>query len=206
MKKVLAVCGATATGKTALSVAVAERLGGEIISADALLVYRGLNIGTAKPSKEERRGIPHYMIDVAEPTENFSVSDYERLALPILEDIFARGKVPVLCGGTGFYMNALLYRSSFGTTPADPAVRRKYERIAEEKGRNYLHGLLCACDKESAEKLHENDVKRVIRALEIFDLTGRKKSEQCDGDAPRYEFRAFAFDYPKRFTDGSMRA
>ncbi len=206
MKKVLAVCGATATGKTALSVAVAERLGGEIISADALLVYRGLNIGTAKPSKEERRGIPHYMIDVAEPTDNFSVSDYERLALPILEDIFARGKVPVLCGGTGFYMNALLYRSSFGTTPADPAVRRKYERIAEEKGRNYLHGLLYTCDKESAEKLHENDVKRVIRALEIFELTGRKKSEQCDGDAPRYEFRAFAFDYPREALYGRINA
>lgn len=197
MKKVLVICGATATGKTDLAVSLARRLNGEIISADSLLVYRGLNIGTAKPTQEERRGIPHYMIDVASPCDRFSVSDYERLALPLLEDISARGKVPIICGGTGFYINSLLYQSSFGKAPANDAVRQKYERIAEEKGREYLHGLLRECDAESAERLHENDVKRVIRALEIFELTGRKKSEQCDGDIPRYSFEAFAYDYPR---------
>ena len=106
--KLIVICGATATGKSDLAVECAKRLNGEIVSCDAFLVYRGLNIGTAKPTKEEMQGIPHYMIDVAEPDEKFSVSDFERLALPVLKDILSRNKTPVLCGGTGFYMNALL--------------------------------------------------------------------------------------------------
>ena len=197
MRKVLVVCGATASGKSALAVECCKRLGGEVISCDALLVYKGLNIGTAKPTREEMGGIPHHMIDVVEPTQNFSVSDFERLALPIVEDILARGKVPVLCGGTGFYINALLYQSSFGNTPADEAVRKKYEQIERERGREYLHDLLKERDRESAEKLHANDVKRVIRALEIYELTGRKKSEQNDGNIARYPFTAVAFDYER---------
>ncbi len=197
MKKILAVCGATASGKTALAVECAKRLNGEIISCDALLVYRGLNIGTAKPSLEERQGISHYMIDVADPCDNFSVSDFERLATPVLEDILARGKTPVLCGGTGFYMNALLFSHSFGSTPASEEVRKKYEQTEREKGREYLHRLLEEVDCESAEKIHFNDVKRVIRALEIYELTGRKKSEQNDAPVPRYPYVAVAFDYPR---------
>lgn len=137
------------------------------------------------------------MIDAVEPTESFSVSDYERLALPILNDILSRGKVPIICGGTGFYMNVLLFEHSLGKTPADPTLRAKYEKIAAEKGNAYLHTMLQSVDKESAEKLHENDVKRVIRALEIYELTGKKKSEQCDGDKPRIPYRAVAFDYPR---------
>lgn len=197
MKKILAVCGATASGKTALAVECAKRLGGEIISCDALLIYRGLNIGTAKPTLEERQGIPHYLIDVADPRESFSVSDFERLSIPVLEDILARGKTPILCGGTGFYMNALLFKSSFGSTPASSELRAKYEQIEREKGREYLHSLLAEVDKASAEKLHFNDVKRVIRALEIYELTGKKKSEQADGFTPRYPYLAVAFDYPR---------
>ncbi len=195
--KLLAICGATASGKTALAVECAKRLGGEIVSCDALLVYRGLNIGTAKPSAEERGGIPHYMIDVVEPTEKFSVSDFERLALPAVEDIAVRGKVPVLCGGTGFYMNALLYRSGFGQTPASEEIREKYEALAREKGKAYLHAKLEEVDPESAAILHENDVKRVIRALEIFELTGRKKSEQNDRLSARFPFVAVAVNYPR---------
>lgn len=197
MKKILVVCGATASGKTALAAECARRLNGEVISADALLVYKGLNIGTAKPTEEEKLGIPHHMIDVCEPTESFSVSDYERLALPVLEEILSRGKTPVLCGGTGFYMNALLYRNSFGNTPADGKVRERYEKLEAEKGKEYLHSLLREVDPESAAVLHVNDVKRVIRALEIYELTGRKKSEQKDGKIPRYPFCAVAFDYPR---------
>ena len=197
MRKILAVLGATASGKTALGVEVSKLLNGEVVSCDALLIYRGLSIGTAKPTIEEMGGIPHHMIDVVLPSESYSVSDFERAALPIVEDIFSRGKVPVLVGGTGFYMNAILFQSSFGKTPADPAVRRKYEKIAEEEGREKLHELLRKADPESAEKLHYNDVKRVIRALEIYELTGRKKSEQNDGDTPRYPFTAVAFDYPR---------
>ena len=195
--KLLAVCGATATGKTALAVECAKRLNGEIVSCDALLIYKRLNIGTAKPTQEERGGIPHYMIDVAEPTEKFSVSDFERLALPAVEDILSRGKVPILCGGTGFYMNAVLYQSGFGLTPASEEVRQKYEKLEREEGRAALHRRLEEVDPESAALLHENDVKRVVRALEIYELTGRKKSEQKDGAKARYPFEAVAFDFPR---------
>ena len=195
--KLVVICGATATGKSALAVEVAKRLNGEVISADAFLVYRRLNIGTAKPTQEEMGGIPHYMIDVADPKDKFSVSDYEKLALPILNDIIARGKTPILCGGTGFYMNALLYAQSFGNAPASEEVRQKYEGILAEKGKEYLHSLLEQVDPESAAVLHTNDTVRVIRALEIFELTGRKKSEQNDEKIPRYPFVSFAFDYPR---------
>ncbi len=197
MKKLLVVCGATATGKTALAVECAKRLNGEVVSADALLVYRGLTIGTAKPTKEEMGGVPHHMIDVAEPTERFSVSDYERLARPIVEDILARGKLPVLCGGTGFYLNALLYERTLGGAPADAALRARLEAVAEEKGKAYLHEMLREVDPESAETLHENDVRRVIRALEIYALTGKRKSEQHDALTPRYDFSAVAFAFPR---------
>ncbi len=195
--KALVVCGATATGKTALAAECALRLGGEVVSADSMLVYRGLDIGTAKPTAEERRGVPHHMIDVAEPGSDFSVSDYERMALPVVNDLLSRGKVPVLCGGTGFYLNALLYRSGFGGTPADPSVREKYMRIADAEGREALHARLSAVDPESAAALHPNDVKRVVRALEIYELTGRKKSDQRDLPIPRFPFLAVAFDYPR---------
>ena len=204
MNKILVVCGATATGKTALAAECARILHGEVISADALLVYKGLNIGTAKPTQAEMRGVPHYMIDVCEPTEAFSVSDFERLALPLMEDILSRGKTPVLCGGTGFYMNALLYKSSFGNTPADLRVRQEYERMEKEKGREHLHALLQEADPERAQRLHPNDVKRVIRALEIYALTGQKKSAQKDEAIPRFPFCAVAYDYPRETLYGRI--
>ena len=193
----LVICGPTASGKTALAVACAEAFGGEVVSCDALLVYRGLNIGTAKPTREEMRGVPHHMIDIADPRSSFSVHDFEERAIPVVEDILARGKMPVLCGGTGFYMNAILFRSGFGLAAGDAAVRAKYEAIAAEKGKAYLHSLLAACDRESAEKLHPNDIRRVIRALEIFELTGRKKSAQADPKTPRYPYEAFCIDWKR---------
>ena len=197
MKKLLVICGATASGKTSLAVECAKRLNGEVISCDALLVYRGLNIGTAKPTREEMGGIPHHLIDVADPTDGFTVHDFERLALDAVADISARGKVPVLCGGTGFYLNAVLFQSGFGNAAADEGVRAKYNAIAAEKGKEYLHGLLQEVDAESAAVLHPNDVKRVVRALEIYELTGKKKSDQQDGRVPRFPYEAFAFDYPR---------
>lgn len=195
--KALVISGPTASGKTALSVACAKRLNGEIISADALLVYKGLNIGTAKPSKGEMGGIPHYMIDVVAPTESFSASDYERLALPILEDIIARGKVPIIVGGTSFYLDALLYKRTLGGAPADEAVRKKYEAIFEQEGKEALFSLLQEIDPASAEVLHPNDKKRVIRALEIYELTGKRKSEQHDERIPRLPVLAVGVDYPR---------
>ena len=176
MAKVLVICGATASGKTSLSVACAKAFNGEIISADSLLVYKGLNIGTAKPTLDEREGIPHYMIDVVEPTQSFSVSDYEEMALPIVEKLLLEGKTPIICGGTGFYINSLLYKSQFGNVGANEALRAEYEKLADEKGKEYVYSILCEKDAESAKKLHYNDLKRVIRALEIYDATGKPKS------------------------------
>ncbi len=197
MAKVLVVCGATASGKTSLSVACAKRFNGEIISADSLLVYKGLNIGTAKPTMREREGIPHHLIDVVEPTERFSVSDYEALALPIVENLLTQGKTPIVCGGTGFYVQSILYKSQFGNVGANEEIRRRYERLAEEKGKEYLHALLKEKDEESAAKLHPNDVKRVVRALEIYDITGKAKSMQQDKQIPRFDFVAVSTDYPR---------
>lgn len=195
--KALVISGPTASGKTALSVECAKRLNGEIVSADALLVYKGLNIGTAKPTKGEMGGIPHYMIDVVAPTESFSASDYERLALPILKDIVARGKVPIIVGGTSFYLDALLYKRTLGGAPADEAVRKKYEAIFEREGKEALFALLQEIDPASAEVLHPNDKKRVIRALEIYELTGKRKSEQHDERIPRLPVLAVGVDYPR---------
>lgn len=195
--KVLVICGATASGKTSLAVNCAKAFNGEVISADSLLVYRGLNIGTAKPSLEERQGVPHHMIDVVEPTQSFSVSDYEAMALPILENLLKAGKLPIICGGTGFYINSLLYKSQFGNAGADEAVRRKYEQLAEEFGKEYVHGILREKDPESAEKLHFNDLKRVIRALEIYDVTGMAKSAQQDKPIPRFDFVSVSISYPR---------
>ena len=197
MPKVIVICGATASGKTALSVSLAKALNGEIISADSMLVYKGLNIGTAKPSQEEMDGIPHHLIDVVNPTEAFSVSDYENMALPIVERLLNEGKTPIICGGTGFYINSLLYKSQFGNVGADEAVRAKYEKLAEEMGKEYVHAILKEKDPESAEKLHYNDLKRVIRALEIYDVTGKAKSEQQDKPIPRFDFVAFSIEYSR---------
>ena len=197
MAKVLIVCGATASGKTSIAIACAKKFNGEIISADSMLVYQGMDIGTAKPTLAERNGIPHHLIDVVSPKECFSVSDYERMALPIVEKLLQEGKTPIICGGTGFYINALLYKSQFGNVGANEEIRCKYEEIAEKFGREYVYGILREKDPKSAEKLHFNDVKRVIRALEIIEVTGKAKSEQQDAPVPRFDFIAVSVDYPR---------
>ena len=196
-EKVLIVCGATASGKTGFAVDMAKALGGEVVSADSMLVYRGMDIGTAKPTREEMQGIPHHMIDVADPRQNYSVSDYESAALPVCESIFQKGRVPVVCGGTGFYILSLLFTRGNGNIGADERLRAEYERIARERGNAALFSMLEKADPQSAEKLHPNDVKRVIRALEIYTLTGKRKSEQDDGFKERFPFLAVAFAYPR---------
>lgn len=197
MGSVLVICGATATGKTALAAECAKRLGSAVISADSQLVYKGLDIGTAKPAEEEKLGVTHYMIDVAEPTDDYSVSDYKNAALPILYNLLNEGKTPVICGGTGFYINSLLFDLSYGGVAADLGVRRKYEQLAEAHGKEYVYDALKECDPETAEKLHPNDLKRVIRALEIYEAGGIKKSDINDDMKPRFNYTAIAVDYPR---------
>ena len=197
MAKLLIICGATASGKSALAVDCAKKLNTEVISADSQLVYRGLNIGTAKPTVAEMGGVTHHLIDVVGARENFSVSDYESAALPIIDGLLSQGKTPILCGGTGFYINSVLYDLSYGNVQADENIRRQYEQILNEKGKEYLFELLKQADSKTADVLHVNDVKRVIRALEIYELTGKKKSDQRDEKKARYNYVAVAIDYPR---------
>lgn len=198
MNRVLIICGATATGKTSLAVDCAKAMNTEIISADSQLVYRGLNIGTAKPTYAEMQGIRHHLIDVVDCREPFTVSDYEERAIPIINRLLEEGKTPIVCGGTGFYINSILYSLSYGNAKADANKRAEYEAVLAERGKEYLFSLLKQVDPETAVKLHPNDTKRVIRALEIFEISGKRKSEQNDDkQKPRYDYLAVAIDYPR---------
>lgn len=197
MNKLLVVCGATASGKSGFAVEIAKRLKGEVVSADCMCVYKHLNIGTAKPTRDEMCGVVHHLIDVVEPYEQYSVSDYESEAVKICQDILNRNCVPVVCGGTGFYIQSLLFCRTNGGIGADSALRSRLQKIADERGNEYLHAMLALHDQESADKLHPNDVKRVIRALEIYMRTGKPKSQQKDGVQTRFPYLAVAFDYPR---------
>lgn len=174
MKQPLIVLtGPTASGKTALSIGLAKAIGGEIISADSMQVYRQMDIGSAKIKPEEMGGIPHHLIDILEPEEEFNVCLFEKLALEAMEQIYERGHIPVVVGGTGFYIQALLYQIDFTEEETDTAYRDKLWQLGEEKGNHYLHELLRKVDPESAEEIHENNRKRVIRALEFYENCGK---------------------------------
>jgi tRNA dimethylallyltransferase len=172
----LVIIGPTGAGKTETAVLAAKALGGEIVTADSMQVYRGMDIGTAKPAPEEQQGVPHHLIDVVDPDEEFSVAEYVALADRVIAGIAARGHVPIVSGGTGFYINALVDRWEFPPQPADFALRERLQEIAEREGADALHERLCAVDPAAAGRLHPNDVKRVVRALEVYELTGRPVS------------------------------
>ena len=172
-KPLVILTGPTAVGKTALSIKLASEIGGEIISADSMQVYRQMDIGSAKIKPEEMGGIPHHMIDILEPEEEFNVCLFEKLALEAMEQIYERGHIPVVVGGTGFYIQALLYQIDFTEEETDTAYRDKLWQLGEEKGNHYLHELLRKVDPESAEEIHENNRKRVIRALEFYENSGK---------------------------------
>lgn len=175
--KIYAVVGATASGKSALALELAERYGGEIISCDSMQLYRRMDIGTAKPTEEERERVAHHMIDVAEPTQSFSCADYVEMADKIIRDVHSRGRLPIICGGTGLYLDALLRGVDFQPGITDEALRADLLAFAEENGAEALHAELRRVDPESAEQIHPNNVKRVARAIEIYRLGGVKKSE-----------------------------
>lgn len=171
MNPIICIAGPTASGKTALSIALAKELDGEVVSCDSMQIYKGMDIGTAKPTREEMGDIPHHMIDVAEPTEDFSVSRYCEMASPIVDDILARGKTAIIAGGTGLYMDALIRGNDFAPFPST-GVRERLEETANRDGIESLMQQLQQIDPESAAKLHLADRKRIIRALEVYLETG----------------------------------
>lgn len=177
MVSAVAIVGPTGVGKTETSVLVAKKLNTEIISCDSMQVYKGMDIGTAKVTPCEMQGVKHYMIDIAEPYESFSVGDYVELAKPILERLSGEGKMPVIAGGTGLYVDSLLNGTEFGEGEKDLTYRTELEGIVQRYGAEYLHNMLEKVDAQSAKAIHPNNIKRVIRALEYYHITGEPISE-----------------------------
>ena len=195
--RILAVVGPTASGKSALALTLAERLGGEIVSCDSMQVYRGMDIGTAKPTPAELARVPHHLIDILEPEQPFSAMDFADAADRAIRDICSRGRVPVLCGGTGLYLDTLLRGPETETPGADPTVRA----VADARGAEVLHGMLREVDPVCAEAVHPNNVRRVIRALEVFRTTGVTKSEWDRRSAQRespYDATVIGLEYGDR--------
>ena len=176
MQRIICIAGPTASGKTALSIALAKELDGEVVSCDSMQVYKRMDIGTAKPTREEMDGIPHHMLSVAEPWEDFSVGKYVAMATPIVDDILARGKTAIIAGGTGLYMDALIKGNDFAPVPST-GRREELEKIAEAQGIDAVINMLRAVDPESADKLHPSDQKRIIRAMEVYLETGETITE-----------------------------
>lgn len=192
-RPLLVLTGPTAVGKTALSIALAKEIGGEIISADSMQVYRYMDIGSAKITPEEMQGVSHYLVDCLEPSEEFNIYVFQQLAKKAMEQIYAHGHIPVIVGGTGFYIQSLLYDIRFEEETHDE-TRRKYEELYRQKGAEYLHSFLWEVDPSSAATIHANNVKRVIRALEFYELNhypiSEHNEEQRQKESP-YDFRYF---------------
>ncbi|MBN2260899.1 MAG: tRNA (adenosine(37)-N6)-dimethylallyltransferase MiaA [Clostridiales bacterium] len=175
--KIIAIIGPTAVGKTDISIEIAKRLNGEIINLDSVQIYKYLDIGSAKPSKEEREQIPHHLIDCVDPFTDFSVSDYKKMANEKIREIISRGKLPILVGGTGLYLNSLYYIMNFNDSKQDLAYRSELEELAKVNGNEFVHNLLMKIDESSASQIHPNNLKRVIRALEINKISGKNKKD-----------------------------
>ena len=194
MKKPLIILtGPTAVGKTKLSIALAKAVNGEIISADSMQVYQYMDIGSAKIKKEEMQGVPHYLIDVLKPEEEFHVVRFQEMAKQAMEEIYAKGKIPILTGGTGFYIQAVVKDIDFSENTEKSEVRSRLEQLAKDKGREYLHQKLLEVDPDSAQKIHANNVKRVIRALEYYELTGEKISLHNEQEAAKESPYCYAY-------------
>ncbi|SFH60994.1 tRNA dimethylallyltransferase [Pseudobutyrivibrio sp. OR37] len=197
MNNLVILTGPTAVGKTSLSINLAKAINGEIISADSMQIYKGMDIGTAKITTEEMDGVPHHLIDVIEPTEDFHVVKFKAMVEAAIEEIYKKGKVPIICGGTGFYIQAILYDIDFTENEIDKTYRKSLEAFAEENGEEALHDKLKAIDPESAASIPAANVKRVIRAIEYFEQTGEKFSKhnatQKEKNSP-YNFAYFVLN------------
>lgn len=192
-KPLIILTGPTAVGKTALSVKLAKVINGSIISADSMQVYRGMDIGSAKVTKEEMGGIKHYLIDVLEPDEEFHVVRFQQMAKEAMAEIYQEGKIPIMTGGTGFYIQSVLYDIDFTSQQEDIAYRERLEQLAKEQGNEALHAMLQEVDPVSAEKIHANNVKRVIRALEFYEKTGMPISEHNEKEAAKESPYTFCY-------------
>lgn len=193
MKDLIVLTGPTAVGKTSLSIALAKAVDGEIISADSMQVYKYMNIGTAKITEEEKCGIPHFLIDELEPDEEFNVTIFKNKVMGYIEDIKSRGKVPIIVGGTGFYIQSVIYDINFNEYGDDSNVRKKYEAMAETLGKSELHKKLALVDREYAASVSYNNVKKVVRALTFFEMTGEKLSEHNKRERERSSPFDFAY-------------
>lgn len=192
-KPLIILTGPTAVGKTDTSILLAKAVGGEIISADSIQIYRHMDIGSAKITKEEMQGVPHFLIDALEPDEEFNVVVFQKLALQAMEEIYERGHIPIITGGTGFYIQALLYGVDFDETETDNSYRKELEDFAREHGAEALHERLATVDKEAAEAIHPNNVKRVVRALEYHKQTGEKISQHNEEQRQKESPYNFAY-------------
>ena len=191
--KVIAVVGPTASGKTAYSIELAEKIGGEIISADSRLVYKGLDIGTAKPTVAERKGIPHYMIDIVEPEVEYSAGLYVKEARKCIDDILSRGKSPIIAGGTGLYFRILLEQYDLPEVPPNYQLREELKKLDSTE----LHSILRNLDSEAADKIYENDKKKLIRYIEIIKSTGKKISESRGISEPEFDVEWIGCNFPR---------
>ena len=186
--KIICIGGPTGVGKTALAIELANKFDGEIISCDSIAIYKGLDIGSAKPTKEEQQQAKHFLIDQIEPSNEFSVAEYCEIANKYIKEIASRGKVPIVVGGTGLYMKCLLFDMSLGDSQKSVEIREKYQNLLAQKGKEELYKYLEQIDPQSAKEIHPNDTKKVIRAIEIFESTGKPKSEHKSESQSRYDY------------------
>ena len=195
-QKVIVIGGPTASGKTALSIALAQKINGEIVSADSMQIYKDMNIGTAKPTKQEMQGIKHYMLDFVSPEERYSVADYKKEAKKAIKEILEKGKVPIIIGGTGLYIESLIYEIEFLNVETNLEYRKYLEEIAEKEGLEVLYKKAVEIDSKAMEKISPNDRKRIIRVLELYHETGKTKT-QLDEESkkePEYDYKLFAIE------------
>lgn len=206
LKKVIAVCGPTASGKTVLAIEIAKKFDGEIVSCDSMQIYKYMDIGTAKATEMEQKAVKHHMIDFLEPKVKYSVADFVVRARACIDDIISRGKVPILAGGTGLYLDSVLNNIAFDDFGSDPKFREEMELLAKEKGNDAVHKLLVEKDSEAAQKIHPNNLRRVIRALEVCHLTNKTFTEVNEESRHEtvYDALVFAIDTDREVLYGRI--
>ena len=195
--KVIVICGPTASGKTKLSIELAKKLNGEIVSADSMQIYKDMTIGTAKPTKEEMQGIKHYLIDFVSPDTRYNVAEYKKDAINAIDEIIAKGKTPIVVGGTGLYVNSLIYEIDYPEIELDLNYRKKIEKIAEHEGLDRLYEMAVKVDKQAMQKISSNDKKRICRVLEIYHATGKTKTQmeiESRLREPKYNYLVFGIN------------